>query len=110
MTAAEASRIHDRIKALVEVVGTVAGEVKSVAGDVKAIKSACKPCQQRMDHLNSDIGGNGSKGLKTRVAVLENSRKETSKGRARFKGAVGNAIAATIAAVVGGLVVAFFVS
>lgn len=98
MTTAEAARIHERIDELVDAVG-------AVKGDTKAIVGACKPCQERINRLSSVVGGNGTDGLVSRVAMIEGSRKESSRLSALFS----HAAAATVAAVLAGIIVGFFV-
>lgn len=98
MTDAEARRIYEQIHELAEAVGVVAGDVKEIVG-------ACKPCQKRVDRISTVVSGSNGEGLTARMARLEESRKNSSK----LTALLSHAIAATIAAVVSGLVVAFFV-
>ncbi len=42
-----------------------------IRADVRVIKATCKPCQKMVEDHHRAIDGNGSDGLKARVAVLE---------------------------------------
>lgn len=99
MTTEESRRLHKRLDEQAETLG-------KIAGDVKAIKAACEPCCQRIDRLSSVVGGNGTEGLVSRVASIEGSRQASSK----LASIATTAAAATLAATVAGLIVAFFAS
>ena len=66
MTDETAARIHSRIDEVLDKCSDIDGHVQKLAG-------ACGPCQQRVSALSAAINGNPGGGLKSEVAVLNES-------------------------------------